>query len=372
VGQGMGVGGFSGDVSRLILVALAVAIVAAVGAAFAFEFWKPDAELRFLDEGELAFHPSEDEWYSESWNLNYIDEGGLYFNLSVAIGNLGPGDNKANALFIVSTPDGRRGYARTDYFTHPELVAATDRWHVEFGDLRLITVGDVVDVRFRQEEFDLLAQYKRATEPFTLGNGFTFFKRNKYFGEFIHVPVGRVSGVLSFGDETYRLSGFGYSDHQRANVMLNKYYDHYTSFCCYAKKASIHFFENAADNARNAPVQMLYATDGDRVLFCAPKYEFRIVEKKLDESRGFVMPLVVEFEASHGRWSVKGTIENKRLLDEFDLKSQLKPFERLLANLMGKFFVYRWFADATWTVVGPGYEKTFESEAAEFEIGYYR
>jgi len=367
----VGVRRFGCDILRQIVIACAVVFLV-TSSAFGIDLWRPDGKIRFLSESELAFHPTGDEWYTESWNLNYIDENGLYYVLCIAISNLGPGDNKANALLIVSTPDGRRGYARTDYFTFPKLVAATDRWYVGFGDVSVIKRKNEISVKFKWEKFELNAKYEPFANPLTLGSGFTYFDRKNYISEFVQIPAGRVKGTLKFGEQTFRLDGFGFADHQRSNAMTNKYYDYYTSFNSFSGKSTVHFMENAAYDGRNQPVQILYVTDDDRVLFAVPAYKFKITTKTVDSNRGFVMPEKIEFEAQDGDWEVRGVIENKKLLDELDIRSQLKPFERFLASLAGKFFVYRWFAKVAWAVTGPGYNRAFESNAAEFEIGYFR
>lgn len=370
MGESVGIGRFGCNLLRITFFLLA--FLSLFGLCFGYEFWKPDAKLRFLPEDELAFHPTKDEWYSETWNLNYIDDRGLYYVLCIAISNLGPGDNKANALLIVSTPDGRRGYARTDYFTFPELVAATDRWYIEFGDIRVIKRKNEVDVKFKRGEFELSARYESFVAPLTLGSGFSYFEPKKYFSEFVQIPVGRVRGTLKFGEQTFKLDGFGFSDHQRSNVLANKYYDYYISFNAFSKKATVHLFENGAYDDRTPPLQMIYVADGENVLLAAPSFKFKVIKKTIDKNRGFDMPEKLEFEAESGDWKARGTIENIRLLDELDMRSQLKPFEKFLASLVGKFFVYRWFSKVNWTVVGPSFEKTYESEAAEFEIGYFR
>ena len=368
----MGIGRFGGDLRKVAVAALVLFAAAAVCFASGVELWKPDGKLRFLSEDELAYHPNDDEWYSESWNLNYIDHDGLYFVLCIAISNIGIGDEKANALFIASTPDGRRRYARTDYYQPPQLVAATDRWYLEFPSTRVIKGKDGVRVRFEWKGILLEASYEPKVRPLTLGSGFTFFSRNSYFSEFVQIPASTVKGKLVIDGRTYRLSGYGFADHQRTNTMMNRIYDYYASFFGYTRTAAVHFFESATHDGRKPAVQMIYATDKGRVVFSAPAYEFKIVKKKVDANRGFVMPLEIEFSAQSGGRRIFGRIKNRRLLDELDLKSQLKPFERVLASLISEFFVYRWTSEVTWTVEGADFKETYKGRAAEFEIGYYR
>ncbi len=246
--------------SRLVLPFALVARLA--GAAEPVKAWS--GAPRPFTMADLRFRQAPEDEYAESMTLSANFQGETAMDLTLAVTNLGLGDNNAGVKSSV-TVEGRT-------VKHSEEVG--DDWKQKPGQIAMGATrveGDLgeVHVVHTAPKYAVDLVFRRKTIAWRPGSGRTTFGASgRRFYEFaLIMPIAEVEGRMRLGKQWFPVKGRGYVDHSRSNLYAHEQatrWQRFRGICDGVLVQFSRFITPATYDA--APVGWLVMIDGDKIL----------------------------------------------------------------------------------------------------------
>ena len=193
-----------------------------------YDFFKVSREVKPEADGwrtkDIASDPNVYEW----WYFDIHNEDGTIIN-----GTLSPttafgfvprvGEPKALSKLGIN----RKGVQSDKIETFPltQFDAATDRCDVRAGRLTMRGDFEELHIKGKVGDHEIDVTFKQAAMPFRPGNGYIFLgSTEKFQGWFNAYPSSHANGWIKIGDETIKIDGDGYHDHDYGNVPIAEGY----------------------------------------------------------------------------------------------------------------------------------------------------
>ena len=272
-------------------------------------------------------------WYFDA----HLDNGYtivVFFHAS----NPNPGlEGKTGMEIVLLRPDGVRAQKFIPY-KKSEFSAARDKAEVTIGGNRLRVEqrgGELPVYRIDAEEQGLGCHlmYQAEVNGWKPGTGLSHFGDLGFFGWVIPFARASVEGTITDGDETFRVKGIGYHDHNWLNFRFATIIEYWMWGRIYSENFTVSYaFIRCNEKVNRHTVKVLMMADGKEVVLSTGEFDFLKVDFEYNAKAKYEFPKQVTIDAPG---ELKATLKMKRILEAQDMLENFSPVLRFLAkNIM--------------------------------------
>ncbi len=243
----------------------------------------------------------------------------------------------------IKTPQGKT-YLKWITFGADEFSASEDQCDVKVG--KNWVKGDLKTYRLHIDFDDIAADltFNRVVPSWRPGTGKGFFghEREKFFGWFIAIPYGTVSGSIRYEGIERDVEGAGYHDHNWGNTPLNKIIDHwYWGRLDIGEYKAIFFNLTATKKYDSAQLPLFVFAKNDKILTGDGSFLTRENRRIIDHKGGRQYPEEIIFHWENEGDKINIHLSDPDILEDRSLLSSLPPLKRKLAGLRMNPYYFR-------------------------------
>jgi hypothetical protein len=343
-----------------VLVVLAILAASVAFAAEPIEVFPGNARdlAAGLPAAEYIATPLPDEAYGEGWfYMARLDDGTFLF-CNFFLTNIGLGSRKADVTVNVNYPDGTRVADRGE-FKSDGLTLGTDRFFVRIGESEISGTFPDFKVRLRLSKITADLTYRAELPGWMPGSGMVYYGpgRGKFYKYRATIPRALVTGTLAAGGRKASVRGYGYSDHGTTNMYPHQYAARWHSLRSFDARWTVQYleFDTPEKYGKRRVGVILVGKDG-KILHAGPNLALT-KEDLVTDATGYAYPKRLRFSSEGPGAKVQGTVAVTGPVESIDLLAQLKPFERLVAKMFAKSFIFRQRDKVDATVTTPAGEE---------------
>jgi len=172
----------------------------------------------------------------------------------------------------------------------------------------------------------------------------------------VPVPWADVSGTVTIAEETRKVKGWGYCDHNTQTVLPTKQLGWIIALRSFGERHSINFLEyNApAEYGRTRTTWILVMRDR-RILYATDQWEREVLEHRTDEKTGYRYPVRVAVRIDQPGIKLEGEIRGERLIEVIEPLEELPEWVLKVAkNFFTAPAMIRQNAAVDWRLTMPG------------------
>ena len=308
---------------------------------------------------EYRATPLKDSAYGEGWfYLARLDDGTFLF-CNFFLTNIGFGGMKASVDVTLNFPDGTKLIDRGEFATDG-LVVAKNSFQVKIGDSETKGVFPDFTIRLRLPKVTADLNYHAELPSWMPGSGFVYYGegQKKFYKYRDVIPRARVTGTLKAAGRDLKVTGYGYSDHGLTNMYPHQYAAVWYSLRSFDPHWTVQYLEfDAPDKYGKKRVPVLLIGKDGKILYAGTNYTLAR-EDVVKDSSGYSYPKKLTFAVDEPGFKARGTVKVASLIDSIDLLAQLKPFERFVAKMFAKSFIFRQRDQVEITITTPAGTET--------------
>lgn len=166
--------------------------------------------------------------YYEWWYLDAAFDNGYRFVATFHYRNAFLNPMVPTIQFFIYKPDGTK-IERYDLIKPEEATAHPDYCDVRMGDSFIKYSGGHYDIRLKIGKLGARLKLKASSPPWKAGNGQLFLDPDTgvNWSWAVPVPNGGIEGELFLKDETMKVKGHGYHDHNWGNCFMHRLYENW-------------------------------------------------------------------------------------------------------------------------------------------------
>lgn len=301
-----------------------------------------------LKPQDLAFHPLDDRIYAESDYLLVEFTSGHYLFGNFFQVKVGP-IKKYGASASIITPEGERFFLKSEV-KRKDFKTSTIECSHQAGPNFIR--GAYPDFVVHLEGLDLSAhlQIHDLVRGWRPGSGRVYFgeERKKFYDFSVPHPRARISGKIRLGSKKeIEASGMAYSDHTYANILSTDQAVNWYSLRTFGSKYSANYLEFVTPpKYGSVRVPWLMITDNQQILYATTHVEMRASDYISDKDSGYSYPQMLDLSVNEEGFSLEGTIQNQRIVERFDIFSDLPYLIRITAKaFLHRPIIFRFMGD---------------------------
>ncbi len=320
---------------------------------------------------ELRPHPSDAEWYKESWNHNAWTADGHFVAVDFTLSNIGIGDNKAGYKAMLKRPDGQRIKCKAELDAE-DVSHAADGFGLDFGKVRVAGTLKALDVTVRCKNLEMDLRFTNQGRAYKPGNGLLRFDDRGHYRKLYPQPRSRVSGEIRSGGRSLQLDAPGLVSYSSFDIAPHVYSRRWFRFRHVSERLTIILTE------LETPVEFggtrrgwVLIHDGQRRRLATTRASFQfdgyIRDKRSEE--GYRIPRRVRLAATDGETHLTGSLIMTDVEKSEDPTADWNPVVRTLARQYSKPREYRIGCRYQLRLKSTDADETLEGESA-FRFGY--
>lgn len=295
-----------------------------------------DSQIRPLEMAEDGLQIETNQrgtyewWYFDA----HLDTGHtivIFFHAS----NPNPGLlGKTGIEFVLLDPDGQRTQHFFPY-RKSEFLAAADRPDVRIGKNRITASQDegelpVYEIYVDEPGLGCRLRYAAEVYGWKPGTGYSHFGDMGYFAWIVPVPRALVTGTVRVGQQTLKVSGSGYHDHNWLNFQFQRIINYWMWGRIYSRNYTLAYaYIQCNDRADNHAVKVLMLAHGSEVVISTGEFEFETEDFVYDARAKHHYPSRIKITAND---EFEVSLNVKEVLEAQDLLDNYNPVLRFLAK----------------------------------------
>ncbi len=208
----------------------------------------------------------------------------------------------------------------------PEVQIGKNYIKVDYSNKELPNYEIFLD----EGEYGLHLKYTALVHGWKPGNGYIEFGKSNYFGWVIALPRADVEGTIKVDNETIKVKGIGYHDHNWLNFNFAMIIDYWYWGRIYSDNFTIIFaYIKCNKRMDNYPIQVLMLAKNENVILSTGEYELIQDNFEYNNKTGNKYPKVLKFKVGDQQ---EITLKVQKIIDSDNLLYELGPITRFLAK----------------------------------------
>lgn len=270
------------------------------------------------DDASHIHHNAEE--YYEWWYLDAAFDNGYHFVTTFHYRNAFLKPMVPSIQFFIYKPDGTK-IERYDLIKPEEATAHPDYCDVRMGGSFIKDMGDHYEICLQIGSMGACLKLKTLSPSWKPGNGQLYLNPDTgtTFGWSVPVPNGAIEGELYLKDETIKVKGHGYHDHNWGNCFMHSLFENWYWGRIHDDKFCVDYgWVKPRDDKMPMVAPLLIATQKNVVL-STNKLEVDLQDIRKDEvfGREYANRLILTAEAQGVSMQIE--IQTKRIAERLEL-----------------------------------------------------
>jgi hypothetical protein len=290
--------------------------------------------------------------------------------------NPNPGlQGKIGIEIVLLRPDGKRiqrfiAYDRSSFFAtreKPEVTIGGNTIRVEQQNSGL----PVYEINVKEKDLGCQLKFTAEVNGWKPGTGLSHFGQLGYFGWVIPFARATVTGMITDGEETIRVSGIGYHDHNWLNFSFQTIINYWMWGRIYSESYTVAYaYIQCNEKVNNHTVKVLMLADGREVILSTGEFEFFSNDFEYNPMAKHQFPKRLNIREPS---LLNATLNMKKVLEAQDMLENFNPVVRFIAKniLHMKPGYFRLLSDFVLNVTRDG-KTTQESGTTLHEIVLFK
>lgn len=270
------------------------------------------------DDASHIYH-NEKEYY-EWWYIDAAFENGYHFAATLHYRNGFFRPMISTLQFFIYKPDGTK-IERYEMVDPADATASPEYCDVRMGESWLKDMDDHYDVNLKSGTFGARLKLQKNSPSWKPGEGLLYHNKenSNCFGWVVPVPYGSIEGELYLKDETVKVKGHGYHDHNWGNCHIEELFENWYWGRIHDGIYCIDYGWVKPRNPEMPIIAPLLIATQDKILLSTNMLQAELMEEKVDEvfGRKYANRLLLTAEAEGV--SARIDIDSKRIAERLKM-----------------------------------------------------
>ena len=289
--------------------------------------------LKPVDDGlhlDMSTKGMYEWWYFDA----HLDSGHILV-VFLHASNPNPGlTGKTGIEIILLRPDGVRVQKFFPY-KKSEFIATRDRPEVTIGKNTLRVKqpnGElpIYEIDVKEKELACHLKYRAQVDGWKPGTGLSHFGDLGFFGWVVPFARASVEGTITDGDQTIRVTGIGYHDHNWLNFPFQGIIKYWMWGRIYSESfTAAYACIQCNEKVDNHLIKVLMLADGSEVILSTGEFDFLKDDFEYNPKANYQFPKRITISAPG---VLTTTLRMKKILEAQDMLENFSPVLRFLAR----------------------------------------
>ena len=284
-----------------------------------------------IPNAELAYHPTDNSSYGESWQSIAFNENGDQVWALLSVSNYNPFNKLSGTIDLFYYPADGETVTGHEEIKSKSVEGATDRMRIRLDDS--VVEGDPPTFRIKASagKIDVDLTFESCTPGYVLGQQYIQFKTDgdPYWTLGVASPRAKASGTVRVNGKEMQFAGMGYFDHGRSTIKIPSFTSKWYLLRVFDESGHLGVIQfHLKDGYQPNRVNAIHATEGDQVILNSGAVTLTAEGETKDEESGLSIPKAFHIAYDDGTTKVEGTMTVTRLIDRLEVLAMFSPMVR--------------------------------------------
>lgn len=251
--------------------------------------------------------------------------------------NPNPGlQGKSGVEIVLLRPNGQRfqkfiRYPKSAFFAaydKPVITVGKNSLRVEKNEGELPTY----EININEEDISCHLFYKAEVNGWKPGTGLSKFGDLGTFNWIVPIPRATVEGTITDGEQTFKVNGIGYHDHNWLDFPFQSIIDYWMWGRIYSDNFTISYaFIQCNKKVNNHAVKVLMLAEGKEVILSTGEFSFNQEDFSYNSKTKHQFPKQITIIASG---KMKVTLKVNKIIEAVDMLTNFNFVRRILAKFL--------------------------------------